>query len=164
MKIADPYSEKILDPANDGGISASVYPGLKPYPAGQSGIVSVLQTAAPAYTWRNNSFTGADKKNLIIYEVLLRDFTDAHSWQTMIDTLSYIQRLGINAIELMPVTEFEGNDSWGYNPSFSFAPDKYYGTKNKLKEFIDYCHSKNISVIMDVVPNHCYGHSPLAPH
>lgn len=162
LKVADPYTEKVLDPANDGGISADVYPNLKPYPAGQTGIVSIVQTAAPAYNWKNNSFTGADKRNLIIYEILPRDFTDAHRWQTMIDTLSYLQRLGINAVELMPVTEFEGNDSWGYNPSFSFAPDKYYGTKNKLKEFIDSCHSKQIAVIMDVVPNHCYGQSPLA--
>ncbi|MET0392257.1 MAG: alpha-amylase family glycosyl hydrolase [Chitinophagaceae bacterium] len=162
LKIADPYTEKVLDPNNDGGITADVYPGLRSYPAGQTGIVSLLQTAAPAYTWRNTGFTGPDKRNLIIYEVLLRDFTDAHRWQTMIDTLSYLQRLGINAVELMPVTEFEGNDSWGYNPSFSFAPDKYYGTKNKLKEFIDSCHSKQIAVIMDVVPNHCYNQSPLA--
>lgn len=162
LKIADPYTEKVLDPANDGGIPATVYPGLKTYPPGQSGIVSILQTNPPAYTWRNNSFTGVNKQNLIIYELLLRDFVDAHSWQVMIDTLAYLQRLNINAIELLPVTEFEGNDSWGYNPSFSFAPDKYYGTKNKLKEFIDSCHSRNISVIMDVVPNHCYGQSPLA--
>jgi len=162
LKVADPYTEKVLDPANDGSIPADVYPNLKPYPAGQTGIVSIVQTAAPAYTWKNNSFNGPDKRNLIIYEVLIRDFTDAHRWQTMIDTLSYLQRLGINAVELMPVTEFEGNDSWGYNPSFSFAPDKYYGTKNKLKEFIDSCHSKQIAVIMDVVPNHCYGQSPLA--
>ncbi|OJV98027.1 MAG: hypothetical protein BGO52_10445 [Sphingobacteriales bacterium 44-61] len=162
LKIADPYTEKVLDPANDGSIPADVYPNLKSYPAGQTGIVSIVQTAAPAYAWKNNSFNGPDKRNLIIYEVLIRDFTDAHRWQTMIDTLSYLQRLGINAVELMPVTEFEGNDSWGYNPSFSFAPDKYYGTKNKLKEFIDSCHSKQIAVIMDVVPNHCYGQSPLA--
>lgn len=162
LKIADPYTEKILDPNNDGGIPASVYPGLRAYPAGQSGIVSLLQAAAPQYNWRNTTFTGADKRNLIIYELLMRDFTDAHSWQTMIDTLGYLQRLGINAIELMPVTEFEGNDSWGYNPSFSFAPDKFYGTKNKLKEFIDSCHSRQIAVIMDVVPNHCYDQSPLA--
>lgn len=162
LKIADPYTEKVLDPSNDGDITADVYPGLRAYPAGQTGIVSLLQTAAPAYTWRNNTFTGTDKRNLMIYEVLPRDFTDAHRWQTMIDTLSYLQRLGINAIELMPVTEFEGNDSWGYNPSFSFAPDKYYGTKNKLKEFIDSCHSRQIAVIMDVVPNHCYNQSPLA--
>lgn len=161
-KIADPYTEKILDPANDNAITADVYPNLRSYPAGQSGIVSIVQTAAPAYTWRNNSFAGKDKRNLMIYELLVRDFTDAHRWQTMIDTLSYLQRLGISAVELMPVTEFEGNDSWGYNPSFSFAPDKYYGTKNKLKEFIDSCHSKQIAVIMDVVPNHCYNQSPLA--
>ena len=162
LKIADPYTEKILDPANDGFIPATVYPNLKGYPSGQTGIVSIVQTAAPSYNWKNNSFTGADKRNLIIYELLVRDFVATHSWQTMIDTLSYLQRLGINAVELMPVTEFEGNDSWGYNPSFSFAPDKYYGTKNKLKEFIDSCHSKKIAVIMDVVPNHVYGQSPLA--
>lgn len=162
LKIADPYSEKILDPAKDGEITADVYPGLRTYPAGQTGIVSVLQTAAPQYNWHNTTFTGPDKKNLIIYEVLIRDFTDAHHWQVMIDTLNYLQRLGINAIELMPVNEFENNDSWGYNPSFSFAADKYYGPKNKLKQFIDSCHSKQIAVIMDVVPNHCYGQSPLA--
>jgi 1,4-alpha-glucan branching enzyme len=162
LKVADPYAEKVLDPFNDGGVSATVYPNLKPYPSGQSGIVSVLQTGAPQYTWQYNSFNGADKRNLIIYEMLMRDFTDAHHYQAMIDTLSYLQRLGVNAIELMPVTEFEGNDSWGYNPSFSFAPDKYYGTKNKLKQFIDSCHGKQIAVIMDVVPNHVYGQSPLA--
>jgi 1,4-alpha-glucan branching enzyme len=162
LKVADPYTEKVLDPNSDAGITADVYPGLRSYPAGQTGIVSLLQTAAPQYNWRNNTFAGADKRNLIIYEILPRDFTDAHRWQTMIDTLSYLQRLGINAIELMPVSEFQGNDSWGYNPSFSFAPDKYYGTKNKLKEFIDSCHSRQIAVIMDVVPNHCYEQSPLA--
>lgn len=162
LKIADPYCEKVLDPFNDSYIPSSVYPNLKPYPAGQTGIVGILQTAAPAYNWTNSSFAGPDKRNLIIYELLPRDFTDAHSWQVMIDTLSYLQRLGINAIELMPITEFEGNDSWGYNPSFSFAPDKYYGPKNKLKEFIDSCHSKQIAVIMDVVPNHVYSQSPLA--
>ncbi len=162
LKIAEPYTEKILDPGNDNQITADVYPGLRTYPAGQTGIVSILQTAPAQYTWRDAAFTRPDKKNLLIYEVLVRDFTDAHRWQTMIDTLTYIQRLGVNAIELMPVSEFENNDSWGYNPSFSFAPDKYYGTKNKLKEFIDSCHSKKIAVIMDVVPNHVYNQSPLA--
>lgn len=162
LKIADPYSEKILS-SEDQFIDGVTYPGLKAYPSGvTSGNVSVIQTNAPSYNWQSTSFTKPDKRNLIIYELLLRDFTDAHNWQTMIDTLSYLQRLGINAIELMPVSEFEGNDSWGYNPSFYFAPDKYYGTKNKLKEFIDSCHKKQIAVIMDMVPNHSYGQSPLA--
>ncbi len=162
LKIADPYSEKILS-TDDQFIDAASYPNLKPYPTGKTtGNVTVIQTNAPAYNWQATSFTKPDQRNLIIYELLMRDFTDAHNWQTMIDTLSYLQRLGINAIELMPVSEFEGNDSWGYNPSFYFAPDKYYGTKNKLKEFIDSCHKKQIAVILDMVPNHSYSQSPLA--
>lgn len=162
LKIADPYSEKILS-NEDQHIDAATYPGLKTYPTGlTTGNVTLIQTNASTYNWQATSFTKPDKKNLIIYELLMRDFTDAHNWQTMIDTLSYLQRLGINAIELMPVNEFEGNDSWGYNPSFYFAPDKYYGTKNKLKEFIDSCHKKQIAVILDMVPNHSYGQSPLA--
>jgi 1,4-alpha-glucan branching enzyme len=161
LKIADPYTEKILDPGNDQYISASTYPNLKSYPAGQSGIVSVLQTAAPAYNWKVDNFNRPDKKGLVIYELLVRDFVEAHDWKTVRDSLNYLKSLGINAIEIMPFNEFEGNSSWGYNPDFYFAPDKYYGTKNSLKEFIDLCHSKGIAVIMDIVLNHTYGPSPL---
>ncbi|MDP4264804.1 MAG: alpha-amylase family glycosyl hydrolase [Bacteroidota bacterium] len=161
LKIADPYTEKILDPNNDQYISSATYPGLKPYPAGQTGIVSLLQTAAPQYNWQVNNFTRPDKRNLFIYELLVRDFVAAHDWKTLKDTISYLKRLGINAIELMPLNEFEGNDSWGYNPDFYFAPDKYYGPKNNLKEFIDICHSNGIAVVMDIALNHSFGSSPL---
>jgi glycosidase len=161
IKIADPYTEKVLDPSNDQSIPASTYPNLKPYPAGQTGMVSVLQTAAPAYNWTVNSFSRPDKRNLVIYELLIRDFVMAHDWKTITDSLNYLKKLGINAIEVMPFNEFEGNLSWGYNPDFYFAPDKYYGTKNSLKTFIDSCHKKGIAVIMDIVLNHTYGPSPL---
>lgn len=162
IKIADPYAEKILDPFNDQFITPVTYPGLKPYPAGQSGMVSVLQTQPPAYTWAVNNFNRPDKRGLVIYELLLRDFIAAHDWKTLRDTLSYLKRLGVNAIEIMPVTEFEGNNSWGYNTFQYFAPDKYYGTKNALKEFIDSSHKNGIAVIMDIVLNHTYGPSPFA--
>lgn len=161
IKIADPYTEKILDPFNDGSIPATTYPGLKAYPAGQTGMVSVLQTSAPAYTWAINNFSRPDKRGLVIYEMLARDFVSAHNWKTIKDTLSYLKRLGINAIEVMPWIEFEGNSSWGYNGFQYFAPDKYYGPKNTLKEFIDSCHKNGIAVIMDIVMNHTYGPSPL---
>ncbi len=162
IKIADPYTEKVLDP-DDQFINATTYPNLKPYPAGlTTGIVSVLQTAAPVYNWQVTNFTKPDKKNLIIYELLIRDFTAQHSYQSLIDSMKYFRNLGINAIELMPVNEFDGNESWGYNPSFYFAPDKYYGTKNKLKEFIDTCHKNGIAVILDVVYNHVTGNAPQA--
>jgi hypothetical protein len=91
----------------------------------------------------------------------LRDFIEAHDWQTLTDTLEYFSRLGINAIELMPVNEFEGNESWGYNPSFYFAPDKYYGPGDDLRAFVDSCHGRGIAVIIDMVLNHSYGQSPL---
>jgi glycosidase len=163
IKIADPYTEKILDPNNDQFISATTYPNLKPYPTGlTTGLVSVLQTNAPQYNWQVTNFTKPDKKNLIIYELLLRDFTAQHSYQSLIDSMKYFRNLGINAIELMPVNEFTGNESWGYNPTFYFAPDKYYGTKNKLKEFIDTCHKNNIAVILDVVYNQCDNDAPQA--
>jgi 1,4-alpha-glucan branching enzyme len=162
LKVADPYTEKVLDPDNDSYISSDTYPNLKKYPTGKTtGNVSVFQANQPAYSWKNAGFTRPDKKNLVVYELLVRDFIDAHNYQTLTDTLKYLSNLGVNAIELMPINEFEGNLSWGYNPSFYFAPDKYYGTKNALKAFIDECHSRGIAVIQDIVLNHSFGQSPM---
>ncbi|MEN8201705.1 MAG: alpha-amylase family glycosyl hydrolase [Bacteroidota bacterium] len=161
LMLADPYTEKTLDP-NDRWISESTYPGLLPYPEqGASGIASVLQTMQEPYTWTHASFTPPPGEELVIYELLLRDFIEAHDWRTLIDTLDYFSMLGVNAIELMPVNEFENNESWGYNPSFYFAADKYYGPASHLKAFIDSCHGRGIAVIIDMVLNHSYGQSPL---
>jgi len=162
LKVADPYCEKVLDPNNDQYIAASVYPNLKQYPTGKTtGIVSVMQANQPTYTWKNTSFTRPAKNDLVIYELLIRDFTTEHSYASTLAKLDYLSGLGINAIELMPVNEFEGNLSWGYNPSFYFAPDKYYGTKTALQNFIDECHGKGIAVILDMVLNHSFGQSPM---
>ena len=163
LKVGDPYAEKILDPFNDGFITAATYPGIKSYPTGlTTGNVSILQTNAPAYNWTVPNFSRPDKKNLVIYEMLVRDFVAAHDWKTIRDTLNYLQRMGVNAIQIMPFNEFDGNESWGYNPSYFLAPDKYYGPKNSLKEFIDSCHRRGIAVIMDIALNHTTGASPLA--
>ncbi len=162
LKVADPYCEKILDPENDKYISSTTYPNLKVYPTGKTtGIVSVMQANQATYAWKNNGFVRPEKNNLVIYELLVRDFTTDHSYASTLTKLDYLVTLGINAIELMPVNEFEGNLSWGYNPSFYFAPDKYYGTKTALQNFIDECHGKGIAVIMDMVLNHSFGQSPM---
>ena len=73
----------------------------------------------------------------MIYELLVRDFTDERNYQTILDTLDYLDRLGINAIEFMPVNEFNGNDSWGYNPTFYLALDKAYGDKSTFKQLVN---------------------------
>ena len=164
LRVADPYCEKILS-TDDQYINTTdytVYPNLKPYPTGQTtGNVSVLQTNQPAYQWQTTNFQRPARTNLVVYELLVRDFVARHDYRTITDSLAYLQRLGINAIELMPINEFEGNESWGYNPSFYFAPDKYYGTKTALKQFIDACHQRGIAVIMDMVLNHSFGQSPM---
>ena len=159
--IADPYAEKVLDQSNDQFISENNYPNLKAFPEKASGVVSTFKINETAYTWTTSSFTKPAKENLVIYELLVRDFSENDSFQSVIDQLDYLQNLGINALELMPVNEFEGNDSWGYNVSHFFALDKAYGTKNKFKELIDKCHQRGIAVILDVVFNHSYSQCPL---
>ncbi len=163
LRIADPYTDKVLDPWNDKYITTHTYPNLKDYPANNTDQpASVFQTGQQEYPWQNtSSYEKPEQKDLVIYELLIRDFLAQHDYKTLIDTLDYLENLGINAIELMPINEFEGNSSWGYNSSFYFAPDKYYGPKNDLKAFIDECHKRGIAVIQDIVLNHSYGQSPL---
>ena len=164
IKVADPYSTLVLSPDDDPWISSAIYPELQntmKYPAGQQYDVSVIQTAKPAYNWTVTNFQRPAKQNLIVYEALVRDFTEQKNWQAMIDKIPYIKGLNVNAIELLPVMEFDGNNSWGYNPGFHLALDKAYGTPEKFKEFIDKCHQNGIAVILDVALNHATGRSPL---
>lgn len=163
LKVADYNAEKILDPYNDPYIPTTTYPNLKAYPTGKTtGIVSVLQTAKPIYHWKTTNFIRPAKNNLVIYELLIRDFVKKQNFHELMDSLNYFKKLGINTIELMPVTEFEGNNSWGYNTNFNFAVDKFYGTELAFKEFIDSAHAKGIAVVMDIVMNHVFNSSPLA--
>jgi 1,4-alpha-glucan branching enzyme len=161
IQIGDPYADKVSDP-DDQYITPSTYPGLKPYPAGKAkGVATYLQPGQDAYPWNTLPYTPPAVTDLVVYELLIRDFTAKHDFRSLIDTIEYLKSVGINAIELMPVMEFEGNISWGYNPDFSFAVDKYYGPKNDLKRFIETAHSKGIAVILDIVCNHHFGQSPL---
>ena len=162
LRIADPYSELTLHPEDDPYIPSSIYQDIPVYPYGKTSFsVGILQPGADEYNWNVTNYERPEIKDLVIYELLLRDFLSKHSYQTLIDTLDYLDRLGITAIELMPVNEFEGNLSWGYNPAFHMALDKYYGTQNSLKAFIDAAHSRGIAVILDIVLNHAFGRSPI---
>jgi 1,4-alpha-glucan branching enzyme len=163
LRIADPYTEKVLDPWHDNEIRLQGrYPGLIPYPTGKTEHpVSVFQTAREPYEWQHTDFVPPAVEDLVIYELLIRDFLANSTYAQLRDTLNYLKRLGVNAIELMPVMNFEGNQSWGYNPSFFFAADKYYGPRRELKKFIDTAHGMGIAVILDIVWNHSFGQSPL---
>lgn len=162
IKVADIYTEKVSDPYDDKYISATIYPNLIAYPEGKaSDRASVLQTAQTPYEWHTTSYTIPAVSKLSIYELLIRDFTEDKSFKAVREKLGYLKRLGINAIELMPFNEFEGNNSWGYNPNFYFATDKAYGTKEDLKALIDEAHRQGFIVIQDMVLNHSYNSNPM---
>ncbi len=161
INIADPYSTLILDPYSDQYINELTFPNLPDYPTNlTTEAVTVLRTGETEYEWQITNFVAPNKEDLVIYEVLLRDFDELHSFDALKDRLDYLQTLGVNAIELMPIYEFDGNESWGYNPSFHMALDKYYGTRDALKALIDECHKRGMAVIFDVVYNHATGQHP----
>lgn len=162
VKTADMYSTMVLSPFDDPWIPSTTYPNLPAYPQGQQREVSVLQTAQTPFNWSSATlnFVKPNKDNLVVYEVLLRDFDGNRNFQDLINRIDYFKNLKVNAIELMPVMEFEGNESWGYNTSFHMALDKFYGTKEKFKEFIDLCHQNGIAVILDLALNHSFGRNP----
>ena len=162
ISIADPYSELILDSNQDSYICLTQECGfddLPSYPLNNKHAASVLDLER-SFNWEDQNFIKPKKEELIIYELLVRDFDEGKSFSSVIERLDYIQGLGVNAIELMPVNEFDGNESWGYNPSFHMAIDKAYGSPKELKKLINECHKRGIAVILDVVYNHATGQNP----
>ena len=163
IRIGDPFGHKILDPWNDQWIGNETYPNLKPFPEGKTNYpVTTFQTAQLPYPWQITNFEKPPTEKLVIYELLIRDFLETHDYKTLRDTIQYLKKLGVNVIELMPVMEFSGNISWGYNPIYHLAADKYYGPANDLKSFVDSAHANGIAVIMDMVLNQADNLSPLA--
>ena len=162
VRVSDPFTE-IVYSSDDQYISSATYPGLREYPALETtGLVSAFCAKPAEYTWSHDGFRIEDKDDLVIYELLFRDFSSDGNITGAMEHLDYLENLGIDAIELMPIQEFDGNDSWGYNPNSYFALDKAYGTRDMYKQFIDECHARGIAVIVDVVYNHMTGSGTLA--
>ena len=165
-QICDIYSEKVLHP-DDQYEPKKVDPTLISYPTkgADGGYVTVIRPGKAEYAWSDATlnFKRPNKENLIIYEAWVYDYTAARTFKGLMNRLDYIQNLGVNAIELMPVSEFEGNISWGYNPTLYFAVDKTYGKPEDLKALIDECHKRGIAVILDMVFNQTPGSAPTHP-
>ena len=158
LRLSDPFSE-IIYSSDDEWIESSTYPDLREYPESETtGLISAFQVNCPVrdYVFQSD-FRIADIDDLVIYELLLRDFSETGDIKGALARLDYLENLGISAIELMPVQEFDGNDSWGYNTNSYYAMDKAYGTREDYKKFIDECHARGIAVIFDVVYNHMTG-------
>ena len=161
-QISDLFSEKVIHP--DDQYDRAIQDTLS-YPSrgADGGYVSVIQTGKTPYNWsaQTLNFQRPDKNNLVIYELWVHDYTAMRTISGLMERLDYLQNLGVNAVELMPVTEFDGNYSWGYNPNHYFTLDKTYGTPEQFKFFIDECHKRGIAVILDMVFNHATGSNPM---
>ena len=163
-QISDLFSELLIHP-DDSWEPRELNPDLIGYPlkGADGSYVTVIQPGKPKFEWSDATlnFQRPNKDNLIIYELWVYDYTPEKSIPGLMKRLDYLQSLGVNAIELMPVTEFDGNQNWGYSPNHYFALDKAYGLPEQLKTFIDECHKRGIAVILDMVFNHATGLNPM---
>jgi 1,4-alpha-glucan branching enzyme len=112
-----------------------------------------------AFDWGDDSFQMPPWNELVIYEMHIGTFHDTPdgkpgSFESAMEKLPYLQELGINAIEVMPLAEFPGDFSWGYNPSHPFAVESIYGGPDAFKQFVKVAHQHGLAVIVDVVYNH----------
>ncbi len=117
---------------------------------------SVITSDAP-YNW--TAFTTPGWHDMIIYEMHIGTFNDTPggtpgTWSSATAKLNHLQSMGVNAVEILPIAEFAGDFSWGYNPAHPFAPESIYGSPTDMKDFIDECHQRGIAVLIDVVYNH----------
>ncbi len=106
------------------------------------------------YHWRDQGWTGIPMADMVIYELHVGTFTSEGTFMAIIDKLDYLQELGINAIEIMPVAQFPGERNWGYDGVYPYAAQHSYGGALGLMQLVDACHQAGIAVILDVVYNH----------
>ncbi len=167
-KVADPYAHLVLDCYSDKWLDESIWPDMPKYPYDKfdDTMLAVYRGDADS-NYKFSSFTIPDHSQLVIYELLVRDFTGTEgaangegTLRKAIEKFDYIKELGVNAVELMPVMEFNGNNSWGYNTNFYMALDKAYGSPEDLKDFVELCHQNGIAVILDIVFNQSDGLHP----
>ncbi|MEO8694598.1 MAG: malto-oligosyltrehalose trehalohydrolase [Acidimicrobiales bacterium] len=111
-----------------------------------------------SFQWHDQTWQGRSLDESVIYELHVGTFTTAGTFDAAIDHLDDLVALGIDAVEVMPVAEFSGDHGWGYDGVLLYAPHHAYGGPNGLKRFVDACHARELSVVLDVVYNH------LGPH
>jgi maltooligosyltrehalose trehalohydrolase len=107
-----------------------------------------------SYVWKDTGWQGLEFRELVFYEVHVGTFTPEGTFKAMRNRIAELADFGVNAVELMPVTQFSGQRGWGYDGVFPFAVQNSYGTPDDLKALVDECHSRGVAVFLDFVYNH----------
>ena len=127
-------------------------PYSRSQPDGVHGHSQVVDPAA--YTWNDDGWRGPDPERLAIYELHIGTMTPEGTFLSLITELEELKRLGVTAIELMPVAQCPGERNWGYDGVDLFAPHNAYGTPDELRRLVDAAHRHGLAIILDVVYNH----------
>ena len=136
---------------------------LVTYSGSSAGANDIIYDPA-AFNWNNDASTPPKLNDLFVYEMHPGTFNSSPTAGKFIaatNKLDYLKSLGVNAVEVMPIAEFPGDNSWGYNPAQLFAVENVgYGGADAFKTFVQACHRRGLAVLLDVVHNH-YGPSDL---
>ncbi len=127
-------------------------PASRFQPEGPHGWSEVVDPHA--FAWTDAHWSGASIEGQVVYEMHVGTFTRAGTFQAATEQIGELARLGITAIELMPVAEFEGRFGWGYDGVDLYAPTHLYGTPDQLRQFVDTAHAHGVAVVLDAVYNH----------
>lgn len=135
---------------------------------------TVVSKTPAAFNWTDGAYQTPELQDLVVYELQISEFND--TFDGVIDRLDYLDSLGVNCLELMPVTSAKVDFDWGYGPVYHFSPSAHFGGSDALKRLVDAAHARGIAVILDVVYEHVdpafayYGvyndiaNTPGAPH
>ncbi len=160
QRCADGYFELELP----GNLSGSDYhirfpdgrrrpdPASRFQPAGVHGPSRIVDSRA--YRWRDQTWRGVAKSDLLIYELHLGAFTEDGTYAAAAERLSELKELGVTAVELMPLAESAGSWNWGYDGVLFYAPHHTHGSPDDFRKFVDRAHELGLAVILDVVYNH----------
>ena len=118
------------------------------------GVHGPSQVVDPDFQWQDGGWSGLSLQDYIIYELHVGTFTTEGTFTAIIPYLDKLKKLGITAVELMPVAQFPGSRNWGYDGVYPFAVQNSYGGPDGLKQLIDACHQAGLAVTLDVVYNH----------
>ncbi|MCI0705747.1 MAG: alpha amylase C-terminal domain-containing protein [Planctomycetia bacterium] len=159
-KIKDEYRYHLKTPWGE-------FSRIDPYAREVTNSVGNGVVHDPHFEWGEAYFPSPKWNEMVIYELHVGTFNDENpgdpmpaQFDSIVRRFDHLKRLGVNCIQVMPVAEFAGDRSWGYNPAHIFAVESAYGGPNKFKEFVRAAHQNGLAVILDVVYNH-FGPSDL---